>query len=217
MDLQRYPNFEIHTKMNEQTFNTFLEKTETCWLWMRAVTPAGYGIFSRNNKSIYAHHQAWRLWKSPDLPKVIRHTCRNRHCCNPDHLEGGTYKENNGVDRERDGTDNKGERHGKHKLTTENVVEMRRLRREGASVESLCERYSVHHSCILFALDGTLWSHVPNPLTAEEMKTLRHHKKGKLTDEQTAEIRRRFADGVSKSRLAHDYGVSATTIANHLE
>jgi hypothetical protein len=57
---------------------------------------------------------------------------------------------------------------------------------------------------------------VPNPLTPEEVKTLRHHRKGKLTEEDLVEIRRRFADGVSKVRLAEDYGVCPTTIAAHL-
>ena len=203
--------------MNEQTFLSHVNQTAECWLWSRAKSAAGYGVFSRQNKIYYAHQYAWKLWKSPDLPAIVRHTCRNRHCCNPDHLEAGTHKENNGIDRERDGTDNKGERHGNHKLTEEQVVEMRRLRREGTSVDDLQRQYKLGtHSAVMHALTGKTWSHVPNPLTAEEMKTLRHHKKGKLSDQQIVEIRRRFADGVSKSRLAHDYDVSATTIANHV-
>jgi len=130
-------------------------------------------------------------------------------------MEGGTQAENI-RDRERDGTDNKGERHGKHKLTEENVVEMRRLRREGASVEELQTKYGIGtHSAILYALTGETWSHIPNPLTEEEMKATRHHKK-KLTAEQITEIRSRYADGVTKARLAEDFGVSSTAIANHL-
>ena len=203
--------------MDEQTFLTKVNQTESCWLWTKATTAAGYGIFTRQNKPLYAHHQAWKLWKTPDLPVVIRHTCRNRHCVNPDHLEGGTHKENNGIDRERDGTTNKGERHGHHTLTEEQVVEMRRLRREGQSLEALMQRYAgVCHTTLLYALDGTHWSHVPDALTPEETKSLRHHKKGKLTDEQKAEVRRRFADGVSKKRLAEDYSVSTTTITAYL-
>lgn len=202
--------------MDEQTFRACVTETETCWLWTRAKTRAGYGVFTRSSKTHYAHHQAWKFWKSPDLPVVIRHTCRNRHCVNPAHLEGGTQKENNGIDRERDGTDNKGERHGNHRLTEANVVEMRRLRREGTSLEDLMKRYGVTHSCILLALTGEHWSHVPNPLTKEEMKRTRKRRAGKLTAEQVAEMRRRFADGVSKVRLAEDYKVSTQTITNHL-
>lgn len=204
--------------MDEATFLTKLEKTETCWLWTACVDRAGYGAFSRQNKRHYAHHQAWKLWKTPDLPVVIRHTCRNRHCVNPDHLEGGTQKENNGIDKERDGTTNKGERHGNSKLTDESVVEMRRLRREGQSLEQLMERYDgVSHSAILYALTGSTWTHVPDPLTKAEMKeTRKPPKRRALTDEQMAEMRRRFADGVSKARLAKDYGVSATTITSML-
>lgn len=202
--------------MDEQTFLACLNQTETCWLWSRAKTTAGYGIFTRNNKSKYAHHQAWMLWKSPNLPAVIRHTCRNRHCCNPAHLEGGTHLENQ-QDRHRDHTDNKGERHGNHTLTEANVIEMRQLRRDGSSVEDLQAQYKTKsHSTIMFALTGRTWTHVPNPLTPDEMKNTRHHKAGKLTDEQRTEIRRRFADGVTKKRLAEDYDVSTTTISNIL-
>jgi len=201
--------------MDEQAFLACVTKTDDCWVWTRAKTAAGYGIFTRNSKAFYAHHQAWSLWKTPNLPAVIRHKCRNRHCVNPDHLEGGTQKENM-KDRERDKTDNKGERHGNHTLTEENVIEMRRLRREGARVDELQARYNLGtHSAVLYALTGETWSHVPGALTADEMKETRHHKKGKLTEEQIADIRRRVADGVSKAHLAREYGVSATTIANN--
>jgi len=203
--------------MDEQTFLTYIDQTDECWLWKKATTTAGYGVFNRMNTLYYAHHQSWKLWKSPELPEVIRHTCRNRHCVNPDHLEGGTKKENNGIDKERDGTTNKGERHGNHKLTEANVIEMRQLRRDGLSVEQLQTCYNIeHHSCIISALIGKTWSHIPNPLTKEEMKELRHYKAGKLTEEQKNEIRNLSALGVSNTRLATDYNVSGTTIRNVL-
>ena len=197
--------------MNEVIFLTYIEKTDTCWLWKKAKTTAGYGVFAENRKTQYAHQYAWKLWKSPTLPKVIRHKCRNRHCVNPDHIEGGTQLENN-RDRERDGTDNKGERHGNSILTEENVIEMRRLRREGMSLEDLMKRYDCGGTCIQLALSGQTWSHIANPITEQEKKQLRHHKKGKLTEEDKTDIRRRYADGVTQTRLANDYGVTQTTI-----
>jgi lambda repressor-like predicted transcriptional regulator len=203
--------------MDAQRFESFLMKDE-CWLWSRAKTTAGYGVFRdpATGKNAYAHQHAYRLWVSPNLPKVVRHKCRNRHCCNPDHLEGGTHKENNGIDKQRDGTDNKGERHGNSKLTAEQVVEMRRLRREGWSLEQLMARYELTSSAILHALSGKHWSHIPDPITEEEMKALRHHKKGKLTEEDKADIRHRASHGVKQTYLAKEYGVSQTTIRNIL-
>lgn len=198
--------------MDAQRFENLLTKDE-CWLWSRATTKAGYGVFRDpiTGKNAYAHHYAYRLWVSPDLPKIVRHKCRNRHCCNPDHLEGGTHLENQ-HDRIRDGTDNKGERHGNSKLTAEQVVEMRRLRREGWSLEQLMMRYELTNSAVLHALDGTHWSHIPDAITDEEAKALRHHKKGKLTDEQKADIVHRATHGVKQTYLAKEYGVTQTTI-----
>jgi len=168
--------------MDETAFVECLNQDGECWVWMKAKTPAGYGVFRDplTKKTAYAHHHAYRLWVSPVLPKVVRHKCRNRHCCNPDHIEGGTHKENNGIDRERDGTDNKGERHGNSKLTAEQVVEMRRLRREGASMEDLLARYvGVKSSGIYYALTGRHWKHIPDPLTKEEMREIhRQHLRG---------------------------------------
>jgi hypothetical protein len=200
--------------MDAERFESFLTNDGECRVWTKAKTTAGYGVFRdpATGKNVYAHQHAYRLWVSPDLPKIVRHKCRNRHCCNPDHLEGGTHKENNGIDKERDGTDNKGERHGSSKLTAEQVVEMRRLRREGWSLEQLMVRYELTSAGILNALDGTNWSHIPDPITKEEAKALRHHKKGKLTDEQKEDVRHRVAHGVSQSYLAREYGVSQTTI-----
>ena len=206
--------------MDETTFLKYILKGESCWLWTRAKTPAGYGVFSRNNKLHYAHHQSWKLWKNQELPKLVRHTCKNKHCVNPDHLEAPAdplrpHLENQSIDRERDGTDNKGERHGRHVLTEQDVLEMRQLRREGWSLKSLMERYPVQaHSALLMALNGSTWSHLPNPITETEAKELRHHKPGKLTEEQKQEIRQKRAMGVTFVRLGQDYDVSATTIQN---
>lgn len=67
-----------------------------CWNWTACITPAGYGQFwyeyRRNN---FAHRAAWIELVGP-IPEgmVIDHLCKNRRCCNPDHLEVVTMAEN---------------------------------------------------------------------------------------------------------------------------
>ncbi len=50
-------------------------------------------------------------------------------------LSWGTYSDNNGPDRERDGTTNRGERHWKAKLTEEQVLQIPGLRALGLTLQ----------------------------------------------------------------------------------
>lgn len=59
-----------------------------CWEWTGSLTQAGYGHMSVDGKLDYTHRIVWELLVGP-IPEglVIDHLCRNRACCNPDHLE----------------------------------------------------------------------------------------------------------------------------------
>jgi hypothetical protein len=72
-----------------------VEKTDTCWNWVSAISKEGYGRFSLNGTNQLAHRVAWCLTRG-EIPigKVIDHLCRNRKCCNPNHLEIVTTQEN---------------------------------------------------------------------------------------------------------------------------
>lgn len=63
-----------------------------CWLWAGGISSNGYGAFSVAYKSIAAHRFAYQLLVGP-IPNGLEldHLCRNRACCNPDHLEAVTH------------------------------------------------------------------------------------------------------------------------------
>ena len=75
---------------------------------------------------------------------VIRHKCpRNRRCIRQSHLETGTTSDNM-MDKVRDGTHNRGERHGRVKLKEADVLEIRRrLAAGGVTKVALAEEYGV--------------------------------------------------------------------------
>lgn len=56
----------------------------------------GYGQVSLNGKLVLVHRYCWELANGP-IPQalLIDHQCRNRGCCNPDHLRVVTKRVNN--------------------------------------------------------------------------------------------------------------------------
>lgn len=74
-----------------------VDKTGDCWLWTAATFPSGYGQFAVGPpwRRVMAHRWAYedRFGVIPDGLQ-IDHLCRNRPCCNPDHLEAVTQHEN---------------------------------------------------------------------------------------------------------------------------
>jgi hypothetical protein len=66
-----------------------------CWHLDRRAKPIGYVVLVINGRSFYAHRIAHELYKGP-IPDglEIDHLCRNRQCCNPDHLEAVTRRVN---------------------------------------------------------------------------------------------------------------------------
>lgn len=65
-----------------------------CWL-VRRRTLAGYGQVVRSGRPRLAHRMSYELFVGP-IPEGLDldHLCRNRPCCNPEHLEPVTRREN---------------------------------------------------------------------------------------------------------------------------
>ena len=70
------------------------EPTSGCWLWT-GNTLGGYGVVSFKRIRKLAHRVSFEYYKGK-IPEglIIRHTCDNPMCINPDHLIVGTNSEN---------------------------------------------------------------------------------------------------------------------------
>lgn len=79
----------------ERVLDRVLVHPDGCWLWTGA-TYDGYGYTTVPGASSRRIHRALYEVLVAPVPQhlVLDHLCRNRACCNPDHLEPVTDREN---------------------------------------------------------------------------------------------------------------------------
>lgn len=74
-----------------------VDEESGCHIWTGAMNGKGYGQIGRGPgaKMTSTHRAAYELANGPVPPGLqLDHLCRNRRCCNPDHLEPVTAREN---------------------------------------------------------------------------------------------------------------------------
>jgi len=74
------------------------KRADGCWIWTGSLTDSGHGRYDFDGDSVRVHRLTWVMARERDIPDdmVIRHLmCENKPCCNPSHLVGGSYGENN--------------------------------------------------------------------------------------------------------------------------
>lgn len=140
----------------------------SCWPWARGSGRLGYGSVTADlgdgrrkhgthAVAFYAEH-GWYPNKRNGL--VLRHTCDNPICCNPAHLIPGTQAQNMGDAAARDRI-NFGERVPWSKLSTADVVAIRREIAAGASNYRIAQAFGVNPGAILNIRAGKAWRRVP--------------------------------------------------------
>lgn len=139
-----------------------VDKTETCWLWKRALTEHGYGrvavVVEGKRKLERVHRISYEIAHG-ELPETqcVLHTCDVRHCVNPSHLFLGTKTENN-EDRDDKGRQAFGERNHS-KLTEEQVLEIRKLHGT-MSLRAIGTKFNISHTVVHKIALGLKWSHL---------------------------------------------------------
>jgi hypothetical protein len=160
----------------EQRFWAFVKKSDdsrACWEWQGNRNDSGHGRFSWDGHKNYAHRFSYIIHIGPIPPGLlVRHRCDNPPCVNPSHLLLGTKGDNAQDAKERGllptgdlsparrhlDTVPRGERHPHHKLTWEQVCEIReRYAAGGIMQKELVAEYHSSPTVISMLLAGKIW------------------------------------------------------------
>ena len=148
----------------EERFWYYTQQGEGCWMWTGSVGSGRYGVVDLGSPegkrhSTAAHRFSWELHFGP-IPDgvLVCHHCDNPPCVNPAHLFLGTIQENMD-DRNNKMRHAHNERHGRAKLTLDQVQNIRLAFSTGVSKRSLSKQYGVVHSAIRSIIAGRTWKH----------------------------------------------------------
>ena len=144
-----------------------VESTNNCWLWKAGCFTNGYGQFRIGNKKLKAHRVMFLLLKG-NIPHgmIVRHTCDNPKCVNPNHLLLGTYKDNaydrdsknRGIKGRKIHKDQAGEKNPAAKLNVEKVSKIRFMWPDH-SYRKLSKLFKISASQVANIVKGRSWQY----------------------------------------------------------
>lgn len=134
---------------------------DQCWEWQGYIGSNRYGNFYLNGKTEKHHRVAFffthNVWPEP----CCLHLCDNTKCCNPAHLKAGTHAQNMREAAERGRLPPVvGEANPRAKITTEQVLEIRKQLDLGNRVCDISRALQIHRGTIDQIKGGRQWTSV---------------------------------------------------------
>jgi len=195
-----------------------------CKVWPMGINSDGYGHFSIKDKSYNVSRLLYKtIYAGEYKEQVVRHKCDNRACCNIEHLEIGTQKDNI-LDASKRNRLRVGERNNKSILNDEKVLYIRKEYPKKSTSE-LSKELGINPSCINSAICGKTWAHLPNKkqIITNNKALGEKASRAKLNEIEVLEIRSLYPkkNGLELSRLynvSHGliYGILNRKIWKHI-
>jgi flavin-binding protein dodecin len=144
---------------SEIRFWSYVNKTDSCWLWTGGLSSNGYGHFTvlkPQRKAYRAHRFVYEsIYGEIPAGRFVCHKCDTPACVRPDHLFLGTPQDNMD-DKIRKGRQLCGEQCNK-KLTWAKVREIRAALHAGEKATTIALRYRVHYSLVYRIQKNVIW------------------------------------------------------------
>ena len=132
-----------------------------CWLWVGAITGAGYGSVWWQRKYVAVHRASYEYHIGPiSKGMMVLHKCDVRNCFNPDHLIQGTCKDNiRDAHRKGRAFIARGSLQGQAILIEEDVIKIKEMLDDRIySHREIAEIYGVTRATITAINMGKNWS-----------------------------------------------------------
>jgi len=148
-----------------------------------------------------------------DSETVVRHKCDNPNCINPDHLEIGTHADNV-MDRVKRNRSAIGSKHGRSKLTEE---EVKIIKLDNITPHSvLARKFGVNEKVIANIRKGRIWKHVlPDVVNTYKPSKPKPPRIAKVFNEELVkEIKLMFKQGMTPTEVSRITGFNRRTLSD---
>ena len=134
----------------EERLMTKIRKSKSgCWNWFGATDTNGYGVITAHPTVKRASRASYEHFKGP-IPEgmIIRHTCDNKKCINPEHLILGSKRDNMLDAMER------GQFRPTSSFTAKDILA---IRSDPRTQTAIAQAYGVTQSTISRIMNGRRW------------------------------------------------------------